>query len=93
MTVLTKIFKTKENEYVKAFKGDQLVQIVPQNTSQLSQSYTLYFFSGKSVVACLDEDSIIQMFYTNRTIYESLGKEMATALDVAHDASGCEAIV
>ena len=55
----------------------------------------LYCFHYEDVlcVARFDERAAFRSFYTNEDLFESLGKEMCTALDVANGMSGSEAVV
>ena len=87
------IFKTKKGDDVSNFKCSQLVKYSVFDLELFKTFFNLHFSSGEKVEAYLDEEILIKMLYTNKEIYESLGKECCLALDVALATSGCEAIV
>ncbi len=59
----------------------------------LDQWFSLKFASGVVVKAKLHEENFFASFYNNQIVFESLGKELCIAVDVALAGSGCEAIV
>ena len=87
------IFKTEKGSNVENFKSTQLTGLAVIQKEIFKTFFQLQFSSGETIEAYLDEESLIKLFYTNKEIYESLGKECCVALDIALATSGCEAIV
>ena len=89
------MFVDLQGNPITEFKESNLVSLsaVSEASLELDDSFLLEFSSGVQVKAKLHEENLIASFYNNKSIYESLGKEMCIALDVALASSGCEAIV
>ncbi len=89
------IFVDLKGNAVMEFKESDLLSmsLLREASLELDHSFLLEFTSGVKVEAKLHEENLIASFYNNECIYESLGKEMCIALDVALASGGCEAIV
>ena len=88
-----KMFVTNGNKCVSEFSNHQLISIKCNDKAFLDKWFTLFFSSGTSVDARLDEEFITSTFYTNDEFEESLGQEICIALDVALATSRYEVIV
>ena len=89
---LDTMFVDQQGNPVKEFKESNLLSLTAVSGVSLDQLFELEFASDVKVKAKLHEENVIASFY-NQIIYESLGKEMCIALDIALAAGGCEAIV
>ena len=89
------LFVDVQGNTVTEFNESNLVSLsaVRETSFELDESFLLEFSSCVEVKAKLHEENLIASFYNNKPIYESLGKEMCIALDVALASGGCEAIV
>ena len=53
----------------------------------------LFRYDDTTCVARLHQATAFSSFFTNKTIYQTAGKECCIALDVALAMNGCEAVV
>lgn len=76
-----------------AQKPSALLSLLPISTPLLQPMYQLQFTDGTECKAKLDEEAMISSFYTNKEIYDSMGKEACVTFDVIFGMSGSEACV
>ena len=77
---------------VNEFNESNLVSLTELTEISTHHWFEMKFSSGVILKARVHEENVVSLFYNNRCIYSSLGKEMCIALDIALAASGCEAI-
>ena len=87
------MFVDERGTMVNEFNESNLVSLTELAEVSIYHWFELKFSSGVILKARVHEENVVSLFYNNRCIYSSLGKEMCIALDIALAASGCEAIV
>ena len=87
------IFRHEDGEKIEEFQVSQLKKISVVQDCSIDKWFWLEFFSGTEVKGRICEVSLVESFYNNDVISESLGQEMCIALDVALASGGCEAVV
>jgi len=60
---------------------------------KLHVNYEFVFSDGKKSICMFNEEAFFQSFYINDSLYNEIGKELCTAVDVALAMGGCEAVV
>ncbi|XP_047741568.1 uncharacterized protein LOC125179542 [Hyalella azteca] len=75
---------------------------LPEVSSQLvkmsrcvakEEKYEFSFSIGNSFSSSFDEAAFFKSFYVDKKVFEKVGQELCTALDVAVSMGGCEAVV
>ena len=87
------IFRHEDGEKIEEFQVSQLKKISVVQDCSIDKWFWLEFFSGTEVKGRICEVSLVESFYNNDVISESLGQEMCIALDVALASGSCEAVV
>ncbi|XP_047739649.1 uncharacterized protein LOC125178887 [Hyalella azteca] len=68
-------------------------QLVKMSRCSTEEKYEFKFSNGVSHSSVFDETSFLQSFYVDKKVFERVGQELCTALDVAVSMGGCEAVV
>ena len=87
------MFVDERRSMVNEFNESNLVSLTELTEISIHHWFEMKFSSGVILKARVHEENVVSLFYNNRCIYSSLGKEMCIAVDIALAASGCEAIV
>ena len=87
------MFVDERGSMVNEFNESNLVSLTELTEISIHHWFEMKFSSGVTLKARVHEENVVSLFYNNRCIYSSLGKEMCIALNIALAASYCEAIV
>ena len=83
----------KEGKPLQYILESRLINITTLGEKNLDRIVLLSYENGETEEATIAENKFAELIYTDKSVYEALGKEACIAFDIALSSGGCEAIV